>query len=191
MKKLYLLSTMPWIYLSEIPLVVLLIFALRYNAESEGVWQLYPLVITLILGITFILAYFLKMTVISTDEVESLTLLRGRDTATLNKGKALIIGRISKTRIKVCVFGNDGVPDIDFLKNDVDYQPIDIFLLRAKALGGDGTIIKIMQYFDTPENESRKLIENDGVYEDEAISVVSALDENDNREIRITFKKTL
>ena len=192
MKKLYLLSTRPWIYLSEIPLTLLLIFAIQNNAEAAGVWHLYPLIITTILGMVFILLYFFKVLIISTDEVESFSIFQGRDSATLNKGKTLIIGKISEARIKVCVFGNDGAPpDIDYVKNDKEYTPIDIFLLRGKALGGAGTLVRIMNYFDIPAETARALTETDGVYEDEAVAVSSALDTLGNRELKITFKKTL
>ena len=191
MKKLFLLSTRPWIYLSTLPFIALLIPTLIYNGESEGVWKLYPLIITLIFAICFILVYFFGAVFISTDEVEKFAVFGDRDSAILDKGKTLIIGRISKTRIKVCVFGNDGIPDIDYVKNDSTYEPIDIFLLRAKAVGTRATLVRIMEYFDIPKGDAEALTEDADSYEDEFLSVKALSDEFGRREIRITFKKTL
>ena len=192
MKKLYLLSTRPWIYLSEIPLLLLLIFAIQNNEKADGVWKLYPLIITTVIGMIFILLYFFKLVIVSTDEVEVFTIFQGRDSATLNKGKTLIIAKISRARAKICIFGNDGAPpDIDYVKNDKYYTPLDIFLLRTKALGTDGTLVRIMKYFDVPKDTAKELTLNDGIYEDEAVSVSSALNNLGQREIKITFKKTL
>ncbi len=192
MKKLYLLCTKPWIYLSEIPLIVLLVLAIIFNEAVDGVWKLYPLIITLILGILFILVYFFKVIILTTDEVEVFSVFTERDSATLNRGKSLIIGRISSGRIKVCVFGNDGKPpEFDFIEDGADYTPIDIFLLRGKALGGDGTLVRIMNYFDIPTEKAIKLTSADGEYEDEVLSATSVANSNGYQEIKITFKKTI
>ena len=191
MKKLYLLSTRPWIYISEIPLAVLFTLAAVFNGQADGVWKLYPLLIALGGVMIFILAYFFKVLIISTDEVESFSLMRGGEVATLNKGKTLIIGRISRTRIGVSVYGNDGTPDFDFIKNDADYKPIDIFLLRAKALGGTGAVKRIMKYFDIPEENAVELLAPGVSYDAAALSAVSEKNESGFCDIRITFKKTL
>ena len=192
MKKLYLLCTKPWIYLSEIPLVVLLVLAIIFNNTVDGVWKLYPLIITTIVGILFILVYFFKVIILTTDEVEVFSVFTERDSATLNQGKTLIIGRISSQRIKVCVFGNDGKPpEFDFIEEGSDYTPIDIFLLRAKALGGVGTLVRIMGYFDIPTDEAKKLTNANGSYEDDLLSAVSSADAGGYQEIKITFKKTI
>ncbi len=192
MKRLYFLCTKPWIYLSEIPLLLFLVFAIILNPKSDGVWKLYPLIITLIIGMLFILVYFFKVLILTTDELNLFSVFTERDSATLNKGKTLIIGRISPTRIKVCVFGNDGKPpQFDFIKVGEDFTPIDIFLLRAKALGGNGKLIRIMRYFELPDETARKLTEGDGEFESDILRVTSTACASGYQEIKITFKKTL
>lgn len=192
MKKLYFLCTKPWIYLSELPLVVLLVLAIIFNSSAEGVWKLYPLIVTLIIGIIFILVYFFKILILSTDEVEVFSVFTERDNSTLNRGKTLIIGRISPSRIKICVFGNDGKPpEFDFIPEGDDYTPIDIFLLRSKVLGGAMTLVRIMKYFDIPDTEAKKLVGGESAYEDDILRAVSTATADGYGEIKITFKKTI
>lgn len=193
MKKLYFLCTKPWIYLSEIPLIILLTLAIIFNPTADGVWKLYPLIITLVIGILFILVYFFKVIILSQDELEIFSVFTERDSATLNRGKTLIMGRISPTRIKLCVFGNDGKPpEFDFIAEGADYTPIDIFLLRSKALGGDGALVRIMNYFDVPTDSAKKLTQADGDYEDDVLKLTSVADAATGyQEIKLTFKKTL
>ena len=193
MKKLYLLATRPWIYLSEIPLVALLVIAILQNGKSDGVFKLYPLITMLILGIILIFLYFFKTVVVSTEEVQVFSVFSHlRDGATLNKDKTLIIGKISGTRIKVCVYGNDGkLPEFDFIENGEDTAPLDIFLLRCKALGGNGTLVRIMKYFDIPTEQAEKLTLCDTVFEDDLLFAESLTGEGEYREIKIRFKKTI
>ena len=193
MKKLYFLCTKPWIYLSEIPLIILLVLAIIFNPTADGVWKLYPLIITLIIGIIFILVYFFKVLILSQDELEIFSVFTERDSATLNLGKTIIMGKISPTRIKVCVFGNDGKPpQFDFIPEGADYTPVDIFLLRSKVLGGNGALVRIMNYFDVPADSAKKLTEDDGDYEDEILRLTSVKDAvTGYQEIKLTFKKTL
>ena len=190
MKKLYLLSTRLWIYLTEIPLIALLVVAITYNDEVEGIWQLYPLIITLIVGITVIFLYFIKIMVISKEEVVSTTVFSGTDRAELFEGSAIVIGKVSRFRISVEVFGHaEDKPIFDWQK-DGGRIMTELNLFRGKAVGGTATLKQILKYFGADSEIAAELVAGSGSFSDDFVNIYSQNGEKYPK-IRIEFKKTI
>ena len=50
MNSVYILKMRPWVYLIEIPLMILLAMCWSINGQVEGLLKLYPLIIVLAFG---------------------------------------------------------------------------------------------------------------------------------------------
>ena len=190
MKKLYLLSTRPWIYLTEIPLVALLVIAIMYNDKTDGIWRLYPLIITSIVGIAIIFLYFIKIMTVSKEEVVSTTVFSGTERAELYAGSAIVIGRISKFRISVEVFGDaEDRPIFDWQKNGGRIKS-ELNLFRGKIIGGNITLRRILKYFGADAEAASRIILENGSFDDDFVNISSQNGDN-YAKIRIELKKTL
>ena len=178
-------------YLTELPLIVLLVLTVRLNEHVTTPGKLYPLMITLILGILFIFVYLFRLVRISNEEVRSIGRFSSRDSAILNEGKTLILTVMPKSRLHVAVFGNDGTPPaLDWAQGD-EYEIPDIFLYREKAVGGAHTAIKILKYFDIPESDAEDILKSDSFYREYDTTTVSEERRNELIEIKIKFTKTI
>lgn len=192
MKKLYFLCTRPWIYLTTLPLIAVFVLAIIYNGRADGIWKLYPLIITSALGIVAIFVYFFKFLTLTTDELATYAVFLSRDKAVINKDKTLIIGKESLTRIRLDLFGRDDEPPaLDWVRDDESFLAREIYLFRSKVLGGVWCYPTILKYFGVPSNTAKSLAKCNGTYEDDAVYVSSEGGESGTQEIRITFKKTI
>ena len=180
-------------YLTELPLAILLILALSFNDHVTAPGKLYPLIVTLILGMILTLVYLFRLVRISTEEVRSIGRFSSRDSATLNEGKTLILTVMPRHRLHVAVFGNDGTPPaLDWAQSD-KYEIPDIFLYRQKAVGGFKAAIKILEFFDVPraDAECAARVKDEGFFREyDALSVTSER-RNELVEIKIRFTKTI
>ncbi len=177
--------------LTELPLIVLLALTVSFNGHVTTPGKLYPLIVTLILGIILILVYLFRLVRISNEEVRSIGRFSSRDSAVLNEGKTLILTVMPKRRLHVAVFGNDGTPPaLDWAQSE-DYEIPDIFLYREKAVGGARTAKKILEFFDVPRTDAEYAVRDDGfTREYDAITVTSER-KNELLEIKIKFTKTI
>lgn len=178
-------------YLTELPLVVLLILTIILNEKVTTPGKLYPLMITLILGIIFIFIYLFRLVRISWEEVRSIGKFSSGDSATLNEGKTLILTLSPRRKLHVAVFGNDGTPPaLDWAQND-EYEISDIFLYREKAVGGARTAMKILDYFEIPKSDAETIITSNAFYQEYDALTVSTERRNELLEIKIKFTKTV
>lgn len=192
MRKKYLFCTKMRVYLTELPIIILFAITLHYNKYSEGLTKLYPLLIFLGASMLFILVYFFRLISISFQEVSYHGLYSSRDHAEINKGKELILTYCGKRRIRVELFGNDGKPpELNWIKADETYTPVDIFLFRGKAIGGKGRVKSILKYFGVENADAEAVFLKEsfsGEYE-----YVSLRSENKEGKtvIRLKIKETL
>ena len=189
MKSIFLFSSRLWFYLSELPPIVLLIFAISFNDKVDSLMQLYPLIIALSLFIIFISVYFFKGVLIKNDEIRVVGLFSGRDKAIINKNKTLAITVLPKGRLKLELFGNsEDFETYAWLKGDGDAE---INLFRARANGSRHSAKRILRFFGADNDAIQGLIREDGYFtEDQSISFKSET-ENECRKILIFFKKTI
>lgn len=162
MKFVFLFCTKLRVYLTELPVILLLAIAIHYNDGSDELFKLYPLQIFLGLVILFILVYFFRAITITYDEIRYHGLFSSRDSAVINKDKTLIITMKPARRLTVELFGNDGkLPALDWLK-DSEAPPVDIFLFRGKAVGGKRTVSSVLKYFGVPAEDISEVFSKDG-----------------------------
>ena len=189
MKKKYLFCTSPLMYLTEVPIIVLFIIALRYNKYSEEIAKFYPLMIFLGLVACFIFVYLFRVISISLEEIRFHGLFSSRDRADINEGKELIITLLPKRRIRVELFGNDGtLPEYSWIK---DGKPIDIFLFRGKALGTKQTVISLLTFFGVDGYHAAEAIEKDSFFGDYELSSLESKKEEDKTVFRLKIKETV
>ena len=65
MKGIAFFSSRLWVYLTELPVILLLVVAVRNNDAADNVGKLYPLIILLGAVIVFIAIYFFRGVIIS------------------------------------------------------------------------------------------------------------------------------
>ena len=191
MKFVFLFCTKLRVYLTELPVILLLAVAIHYNDGSDALFKLYPLQIFLGLVILFILVYFFRAITITYDEIRYHGLFSSRDSAVINKDKTIIITMKPARRLTVELFGNDGqLPALDWLK-DSDAPPVDIFLFRGKAVGGKRTVRSVLKYFGVPEEDILRAFE-DSSYSSECEDVyLSAEKKEDIHVFKIKMKETI
>lgn len=189
MKSIFLFSSRLWFYLTEVPPVILLILAIKFNGKVDTLMKLYPLIITLSLLIVFIAVYFFKALVIKTDEVKVIGLFSGRDKAIINKGKTLAITLLKKGRLKIELFGNsENFETYAWLKDESNTE---INLFRARTNGGKCAVKRILRFFGAEHDEIQNLISEDGVKVENKDVVFLSQTDNESKSIKIYFKETI
>ena len=190
MKSIYLLSTKLWVYLTEIPVLILLWVAISSNHLSNDLFKYYPLIIFLCLAVIFIMVYFFRMISISTDEIRYHGLFSSRDSAFIKENRTLVIKLKPNRNIGLELYGDAGVePPFDWMKSE-DAIHRDICLFRGRANGGAGTARRILRYFGVPEDKLEGIAEEGFYFEDDTVRV-DACRKNEISEIHLKFKVTV
>ena len=190
MKSIYFLATKLRIYLIELPLIAILIFAIIYNKHSTGLFKFYPLIIALCLGILFIFIYFLRLVKISTDEIRCLGLFSSKDRTALKKDRRLVLTLKKGKRLLVEVFGIGEAPLLDWVDPE-EYTDSELNVFRAKAGGGERQAKKMLRYFDIPEEDFKKILDSECFEKEyEAISLSAKVGEK-GKEISLRFTETI
>ena len=189
-KRLFLPSNFLRPFLVATPQAALLAGAIIMNDTVDTLLKLYPLIIVCILGIIFTFIYFFKAIIISKDEIKYIGPFSSRDRAVINEGKTLIITEKPREKLAVDLFGNDGVnASLDWLKNETAVR--DVYLFKGKVLGGAFSTKRILHFFGLRGSDATSLLVSDNFTLDLDDYTVTAKAEEDCREIRIRFKKTL
>jgi len=189
MKKKYLFCTKAWFYLTELPLIFLLAISIYYNPMAKTAFKLVPLIVAASFAIVFILIYFFRVIVISYEEIRYRGPFSSRDVALINEGKTLIITMHPHANLKIDLWGNDGKTSL--YESMANEPPIDIYLFRGRAIGGNRKVRKILSYFGVEESDiNSALTENSFKKDYEPISI-SAEKREDIREIRIRINQTV
>ncbi len=178
-------------FLTSIPLFVLLILSIIFNGYSDTLLKLYPLIIVSALAIIFIFLYLIRVIVITTDEIKIVGLFSSKDRAIINKDKTLIISQRKGKRLKVILFGNDGRrPSLDWANKD-DFTPVDINLFKEIGYGGDRTIKRMLKYFEIDDAVANALISKKEYSVDLPLYRVSKTTSDKKFEYRIKFLETI
>lgn len=188
MKKAHLFCTKVWFYLCEIPPIVLLIFSIMYNNDSEGLLKLYPLIIFSVAAIAFVFAYFFRMIIISTEEIKCIGAFSSKDSALITKDKTLILTKRNSGKLVVRLSGKSDAPTFSWSQST---DNIDIDLFREKAIGGDRAISKILSYFDVPKEEIADVISKEEYNKEFENFILSKSTEDEESTVSIKFKTTI
>ena len=110
----------------------------------------------------------------------------------INEGKTLTVTLLPKKKILVELFGNDGVlAQLDWLSGQEDGKIPDINLFRAKAIGGRGSLVKILKFYGLDAEEAEALLNERTPYEDELVRIYSSENENGYKQINVKFLTTV
>lgn len=192
MKHIYIFASRLLAFWVLIPMSVIMTLSLRYNEVSEHWLKLYPLIIFSIGAIVFTFIYLFRFISISYSEIKYIGRFTSRDSATINEGKTLVIEMLPKRKISIRLYGNEGYnPEIKWL-TDENGEVSDICLFRGKAYGGESVAVRILCHFGVNSAEDIDAILNQDSFEKpyENVSICSLI-ENENRQIKIRFDKTV
>lgn len=190
MKSIYLFSTKLWVYLTELPLIILLLLAISYNDSVKGLVKLYPLQILLVLGMIFILIYFFRIVRINAEEIRCIGWFSSRDSIIVKKDRRLKITLMKRGMIMLELFGIGESPELDWVDPE-EYKNSEINLFRTKAVGSRRTLEKILSYFSIEKSDFDKILsEKDFSKEYEYISL-SSVDTENGRAVSLKFKETI
>lgn len=176
-------------YLTELPFVFLFAVAIYFNRFAEGSMKLYPLIITLGCVMVFILVFLFRFVSLSFEEVRTRGPFSTHDSALINKDKTLILTMYPHKKLRIALFGNDGQPpSFDGLCGE---PSIDIFLFRARAVGGRRTVKSILSYYTVPEADIEAVLKNERFVAEYELITLTSEHREDIREIKIKFKETV
>ena len=188
MKKVSLFCTKIWFYLSEIPPIVLMIFAIIYNTD-DGI-GLYPLIVFSASVAILIFIYFFRMIVISHEEIRSVGLFSSRDSAVIEKDTKLRITMEGGGNLHVALLGKRKMPDFSWAKIE-DYQSCDVNIYREKAVGGKSSVTRILKYFGVSSADIDSVLQSDSFTKDYEYFVISSMKQENLKQITLSFTKTI
>ena len=190
MKSVYFFSSRLWVYLTELPIFILLAVAIAYNGQSEETFRHYPLIVFLILAAAFIFVYFFRFISVSTDEIRYHGIFSSRDSALITEKKTLVLTLDKHRKMRLDLFGDAGEePIFDWMKaEDVIHRDICIF--RGKAIGGNGAALRLLKYFALDNDALDGCFEDGFSYGDERISISTSAEDKITK-IEIKFKITI
>ena len=191
MKSIFLFCTRLYIFLIEIPPMVLLALTISIHEKSEEVWGFYPLEIFLGLAILFIMVYFFRAVTITYDEIRMHGVFSSKDKLLFKKGHTLVIGILPKKKLRLEVYGNLGGDKVyDWLSAD-EGQNHEISLFRERAVGNEKTVASILSYFGVTEEALEGAFDREGeIFKDEFIEV-STERRNELFEVRVKFNELI
>ena len=189
MKKTFLFCTKIWFYLSEIPPLVLMIFAIIYNKNAEGGVGLYPLILFSAAAAIMIFIYFYRLIIISNEEIRSAGLFSSRESAVIEKDTKLRITMEQGKALRIELLGKAKTPDFTWMKND-DYIGKDISIYREKAIGGKKAVTRVLGYFGVTSNDINEAYSNSFSKEYDYFTF-SSLHEEKTVQITLSFTKTI
>ena len=191
MKSVFLLKMRPWVYLTEIPLMILLVICWNTSELVGGLVGLWPLIIFLMAMIIFLSIYFFRLVEVSWEEIRDIGRFTKGDSAVINEGRTLNIKLLSRGRIKLTLMGHDGeYAGFDWMKPE-DGEPQDIAMYRGNAYGGERAAKRLLLYFGADEADFAGIFGEGRCEREYEFASVVATGEDDGRLISIRINRTL
>ena len=176
-------------YLTELPVIVLLWIAISYNDLSTDLFKYYPLIIFLSLAAVFIAVYFFRVVSISYDEIRYHGLFSSKDSSFIAENKTLTISVRKNHKLGLELY-EDGsnIPAFDWMKpEDAEYR--DICMFRAKVFAGRTAALRILKFFSLPKEECDGALADGYAFENDDVSIKTEV-KNEITQIKIFFKTT-
>ena len=189
MKKIFLLVTKPWYFLTEIPPLTFFVISIINNKNVDTIYRLYPLIVALGLIMVFIFLYFLRAVTISLEEIRTHGLFAERDSVVLKKGRTLVLSKLDDARIKLEVYGKSNDEQVYSWLSADDGTEINLF--RTKALGGNRQIISILKYFGIPSEDAKAVLSTEGFEKEYKDFILTSETTESAIAARLLFKTTL
>lgn len=190
MKKIYLFCTKWWLFLTELPPALLLTICIYYNNMVENPGKLYPLMVFCIAAMILIFLYFFRLISISTEEISSIGLFSSRDSAVIEKDTALVITMLKGGKMRIELDGRSKAPGFSWIKGG-EYEETDINLYRDRAVGGAGTVRRVLTFFSVSADDADRLLSNESFSKEYDFFTVSGYIENEHKKISVRFTETI
>ena len=191
MKPIYFYASRFLAYWVLLPLSVVLMLAISFNSVTEGLYKLYPLIISSIGAIIFTFVYLFRFISVSYSEIKYIGRFTSRDSATITEGNSLVIELCEKNKVSLRLYGNEGYdPDIKWLTHE-DGEDGDICTFRGKAYGGRRVAVRLLSYFGVDDGDIDAIFENDGYTNTYENVTVSTFTEHTHKHIKIRFDATV
>ena len=143
-----------------------------------------------LIGIIITFVYFFRGVSISYQEIKEVGRFSSHDVALINKGKTLILYKENYSRVRIILFGNDGLkPELSWMQSTQD-APHDISLFRSRTFGGNHSIKIVMKYFGATDSDCARLLSEDCEIKYTNVTI-SSINENDIRKIHIRMDRTV
>lgn len=146
MKKIFLFSTRLRVFLTEIPLLVLLgiVISVHDSEFAPPFVKFYPLEILIGAVCILIVVYFFRAVLISKEEIRQIGRFSSRDRATIEEGKTLVLTLAEKKHLTVELYESDeSKPALPFASEYAGR----INLFREKTRGNIKTVRRILTFF--------------------------------------------
>ncbi len=191
-KSVILFCARPTVYLTELPLIILLAIAIIFNDSSTELLKLYPLIAVISAGIILLFLYFFRAVVITNEEIKIIGRFSSRDKAVINKGKRLSLTLKPRHRLTLELFDSDGkAPELDWAQRDEAYVPMEVNVFRERAISGARGVRRILKYFGVTDDVAEKLLSEKAFKLEHGALALSSEKKEDIRVIDITFNETL
>ena len=157
MKRISFFSTPLYMFLTEIPFVVILVLAIIYNPYAEGWARLYPLITVMAAAIIFSNIFLFRGIRLSRCEIRDVGRFSPRDHASLSAGSSIRLRVEGGGRVRIYVFGKAGLPELDWMR-DQTTNPDEICMYRGRTQGGLSTVAGLLSYFGVPKSEIESIL---------------------------------
>ncbi len=190
LKQLILFGTKLYVYLIELPLILVLVGAIQYNSESEALLGLYPLIIFSILAILFVAVYFFNAVIITNARIKQFGLFSSRDSALINKDKTLVLTYLPRRRMRVELFMLQKKSALEWV-SDEDFKPIEANIFRERVIGSDSTAKRVLKFFGATKEQIQSLLSEESATAETEDIIFSTDVYGERKRILIKFIKTI
>ena len=190
MKSIYLFCTKLWVYLTEIPVVALFWLAVSLNKYSDLPFKFYPLIIVSAFFIVFIMVYFFRVISINNDEIRYLGVFSSKDSALITENKTLVMALHPHYNLRLTLYEDASIsPAFEWMKAE-DVMHRDVCVFRGRAVGGEKSAKKILEYFTLPKDILDDAMIDGFAFENDTVKITT-FTENEVLKTRINFKTTI
>ena len=153
--KIFMFGTRLRVFLTEIPLLVLLAIVISVHDSAPSIVKFYPLEILIGGVMVFIVIYFFRAIVIKKDEIRMLGRFSSRDRATIEEGKTLVLTLAARKHLTVELYESaDSAPALPFAGEHAGR----INLFRERTLGDKRNVRLVLLCFGLTAEEADAIL---------------------------------
>ena len=190
MKKLFLFGTKLYVYLIELPVIIVLMLAIRYNNEATNLLKLYPLIVFCSLAIAFIAIYFFNSVTITYAKIKQIGLFSSRDSAIITKDRTIVLTYLSRRRMRIELFAMQDKPSLQWVSNE-DFVAHETCVFRERVIGNNLTAKRVLRFFKASEKEIKELLSSENLEIKNGKIEYSALVYDEKKQIKIKFNEVI
>ena len=190
MKSTFLFCTKLRMFLSEIPLLVLLIAAIIYTDKVKGLLGLWPLIIIVAAFMIFIVLFFFRFISISYEEIRIFGLFSSKDSREINEGKTVKLVIRNRRYLSVELWGIDKRPEFNWI-SEKEENDTESCLFRERAVGGEGAVKRVLSYFSVPKEDFKDIFTEEHFEKAYGQVAVYSSIVNEKRQVSVKILTTL